>query len=297
MRKNLLFSCICLFTLHLLSTAGTVWHDTCYITSAQITPDIRNKEISGINIDVVSYLKYDKQHVGDKPSEFMVTISILTAGGKPLPALSPRSQFCRNGFAGAEKSEFGRPSGETTRMKFFIPYYVLNLPPGEASLQCSIQVSVLDTSIIQKPRHIPSAGPALQSFTIHKPAVIQARMLCTGVRVTAKDHGRNWDFGLTGLPDPVFKVILDNEAQPDFLYTSPEVQNSLSAAWLDFSPHFLISEGDKITLGIYDKDTLIDDLIGKETHTLDEWIEITKAAKELAFDQVLFCTVKVEKVK
>ena len=122
-------------------------------------------------------------------------------------------------------------------------------------------------------------------------------MLCSGVRVTETDHGKNWDFGLVGLPDPIFKVIMDNAFQPDLLYTSVEVQNSLSAAWIDYSTPFFISEGDKITLGIYDKDTLIDDLIGKESHTLDEWLEISKTVKELKFDQVLYCTVKVEKMK
>jgi hypothetical protein len=297
MVKRVFLSCCFFLTLLSAIRPAPVWHDTCFVINTHLTPDIVNKNITGVTIDFDYTLSYDKKHKQNKPSELLIDLHIQDAAGKKLEALSPHSIFCRNGFAGAEKSEFGREPGEKTSMHFFIPYYCLNLKPGEVQLQCSISIGIRDTSILEKERPVLVSGTATLPFGIHKPETVKVRLLYTGVRVTAKDHGKNWDFGLSGLPDPVFKVILANDAQPDFLYVSPEVQNSLSAAWIDPSPVFLISVGDKITLGIYDKDTLIDDFIGNETHTLEEWLDISKDKKELAFDQVLYCTVKAEQVK
>ena len=147
-----------------------------------------------------------------------------------------------------------------------------------------------------KERHVALKGTTSADFSITKPSTNKVKMLCSGVRISSTDKSKNWDFGLSGQPDPVFKIVMSNGIQADYVYESPTVENSLSAAWLDSSPIFIISEGDEITLGIFDNDTLSDDLIGGESHILDDWLEISKTAKVLTFGQVTYCTVKVEKI-
>jgi hypothetical protein len=277
--------------------SASAWRDTCYISNTRITPNVKSKGILGLKIEFVSNLIYDPRHKSQEPNYLILEVALLNEAGKPLPAHGDGSSFNLKGFAGAEKTELSASVRQKVSRTFFIPYYCLDLPAGSAKLQCTVRVSLKDSSLLEKPRMIAVKGVNLQTVSIDKPGTTKLRMLCSGVRVSATDHGKSWDFGLTGLPDPVFKVILDNAVQPDFVYTSTEMQNALSAAWIDYSTVFFVSDGDPITLGIYDKDTLIDDLIGKETHTVDEWLEISKTSKELVFGQVTYCTVKVEKMK
>ncbi len=295
--KNLIFLLASVFLFLPLSHRASVYRDTCSITNTKIATDIKSKDILGVQIDFDYFLQYDVKHKKQEPLNFIIEIDILDHLGKQLHAVGSESSFNRKGFAGAEKTERMVAVRTKTAQHFFVPYYCFDLPPGQTPLQVSIRVTLRDSAFDEKPRIISTNGTTSQSFTISKPPTCKVRMLCSGVRVSETDHGKNWDFGLSGLPDPMFKIILDNDIQPDFIYNSSSVENSLSAAWIDFSVPFLISEGDKITMGIYDKDTLIDDLIGKESHTLDEWLDISKASKELVFDQVKHCTVKVEKVK
>jgi len=295
--QKIVFSLAAFFLLLPFVQAAVSWRDTCYITNTRITPDVRSKDILGVTIDFDSFLSYDTRHTKKEPFNFVIEINILDAAGKQVRAVSTGSAFNQKGFAGAEKTEHIVSVRTKINQHFFVPYYCLDLPPGQVKLQYLIRCSVRDTSFDEKLRTVYADGVTTQKFAISKPPSNKVRLLCTAVRVSPTDHGKNWDFGLSGLPDPEFKVILSNAVQPDFLYTSASIENSLSAAWIDYSTPFFISEGDKITLGIYDKDTIIDDLIGMESHTLDEWLEISKSVKELKFDQVLFCTVKIEKMK
>jgi hypothetical protein len=274
-----------------------IWHDTCNISNTIITPDVKSKGIMGVKIEFDSFLNYDSKHTNSTPNTIIVNVVILNDAGKPLTAIEEPTSFSHNGALMATKSTIIVSVKKKVPNSFFIPYYCINLPIGKAKLKYKISISVKDTSMMETERHIVLKGTSLGDFSITKPPTNKVKMLCSGVRISATDNGKSWDFGLSGQPDPVFKVVMNNGILPDYIYESPTVENSLSAAWIDSSPIFIISEGDQITLGIYDNDTLSDDSIGSISHTLQEWLEISKTAKELAFAQVTFCTVKVEKIK
>lgn len=275
---------------------GMVWRDTCYISNTIITPDIKIKGIMGVKIEFDSFLNYESKHINKTPNTFIVDVIILNDLGKPLTANEEPTSFSHNGAVIANKSTIIVVVKKKVSNSFFIPYYCIDLPVGKAKLKYKISISLKDTSMMEKERHIAVKGIFSGDFFITKPPIHKVKMLCSSVRVATTDNGKSWDFGLSGQPDPVFKVVLNNGIQADYIYESPTVENSSSAAWIDSSPIFIISEGDEITLGIYDNDTLSDDVIGSVSHSLDEWLEISKTSKELVFGQVTYCTIKVQKI-
>ena len=291
-----IFQIVCLLLLIPSINYSISWHDTCYISNTVITPDIKSKGIMGVKIEFDSFLAYESKHKNNTPNTIIVDVVILNDAGKPLPAIEHSYAFSHKGSVMATKSNIIVTVKKKVLNSFFIPYYCINLPTGKAKLKYKISISIKDTSIMEKERHIVVKGTTDGDFFITKPPTNKVRMLCSGVRVSDSDKSKNWDFGLSGQPDPVFKVVMDNGIQSDYIYESPTVENSIFAAWIDSSPIFIISEGDEITLGIYDNDTLADDNIGSKSHPLNEWLEITKTAKVLTFGQVTYCTVKVEKI-
>jgi hypothetical protein len=298
MKKIHLFGiCLCIFSFFQQGKTSVAWHDSLIISSLTVHTDTVSKFINGVIVTFDYLLSYDSKHKAVIPKRLSLDLGVFTESGAPLKAKENTGPFSLKGNTRAEKEEWPSESKEKIRITLFVPYYVMSLPEGRANLKITLSGAVKDSSTLDPWREISSKGTISLGFTIHKPPVHEMKLGCSGVRVSKTDHGKQWDFGLSGLPDPEFKVILDNGIQPDIVYTSAEVQNSCSAAWLDPSLPFLFSEGDKITLGIYDKDTLIDDFIGSQTHTVDEWVEIAKAGRELAFDQVEYCTVRASKMK
>jgi hypothetical protein len=226
-------------------------------------------------------------------------VHVLDENGKPIGSINTASRYDQGGVVVSQNSTTDSDILQSGSGKFFVPYYVLKLNEGAHKLKVRLEVMRMDSAKGKfDSKKVVVEGPVEKQFSINKPKTRTVKLCCTGVRVKSyNSKGNSWDFGSSGLPDLVYRVLLEAGEVSDRLYSSPEMQNATSAAWLDYTGHITVSEGDRISIGVYDNDTMYDDLIGIENLSVDELLEAASASKELHFGYVDYCTLKAAEIK
>lgn len=261
--------------------------------------DVVRGNIHGAELTVFFKKRFSTRKSESLYQSYHFAMLVMDENGKAIQAVNSSSKYDRDGTVVSESSTNDLDILQTGLGRFFIPYYALGLNEGVHKLKIKLEVARFDSVKGKFDTHkVVVLGPAEKLIQINKPKTRTLKLYCSGVRV--QDHnakGNSWDFGGPGLPDLVYRVLLESDAATDRLYSSTEMQNATSAAWINYTGPITISEGDKITIGIYDNDTLYDDLIGTKDFTFEEILAAGTAGKELHFGLVEFCTLKVQELK
>ena len=293
------FSTLFTFFLILFSSAILAHTDTVTVVAISVKTDCVSGNIHGAELTVLFKKKFSMRKGEITFQSYRFSLHVLNENGKAIEAVNVGSQLNVGGRVVIQNSTNDQNILQTGMGKFFIPYYALKLSEGAHTLKIKMQVARFD-SVKGKydPGKITLRGTAEKLFSIKKPKTRTLKVCCSGVRVKGQNaKGNSWDFGTSGQPDLIYKVVLESAAHADILYVSAEMQNATAAAWIDYAGPVTVSEGDKITIGIYDNDTMFDDIIGANDFSVDELLSVSTTAKELHFGLVEFCTLKVSEIK
>ncbi|OFX18928.1 MAG: hypothetical protein A2033_12345 [Bacteroidetes bacterium GWA2_31_9] len=287
--KFLILGTVLLFSLN--SFSATL-KDTIDIKTINVKTDIVSNNIFGAELEINANLKYFNEiKKTNKPNSLIFRIIIFDSNNKPILA-TESTTFKKNDNQVAISQEF---YNENNRYKIIIPYYSLKLEQGIHKLSISIKAFVRDTSITDKPREIFCKGFTKKQITITKPPTKTFKLLVQGVKITKLDSkDSSWDW-TGGLADVFYKISLNSSSYSDLIFSSSVVKNTQSAAWMDYSKYITISENDKITIGIFDEDTMFHDIIGEKNFTYEDLLSISDSETELTFGQVTFMILKVKK--
>ncbi|OFX60322.1 MAG: hypothetical protein A2046_02660 [Bacteroidetes bacterium GWA2_30_7] len=286
------FTLLYIFILCSLSSFSIQQKDTLLVKSIEVNSDKFSNNIYGAEIEINTILKYYNEIKKTKnPSSLIFRITIFDENNKPIQATESTS-FKKSNNQVAISQEF---LNERSDFKIFIPYYCLNLEKGLHKLSLLINAYVRDTSITDKPREIFCKGLNHKKLTINKPATKTFKLLVQGVKITNFDSkGSTWDW-TGGLADIFYNISLISTNNSDLIFNSSTVKNTLSAAWMDYSENITISENDKITIGVYDEDTMFHDIVGQKDFTYTELLSLSDSETEISFGQVTYLILKVKK--
>lgn len=290
--KNGYFLFIILTLIFSINSFAISGKDTINIKSLNLFPDKFSNNIYGAEIEINAVLKYyNEVKQSTSPSSIIFRITIFDENQKAILA-TESTTFKKADNQIAISQEF---LNEHSRFNVFIPYYCLKLEQGQHKLSLSIKAFVRDTSIIDKPREIVCTGFTKKNITINKPPTKTFKLLVQGVKITNIDSkGSSWDW-TGGMADIFYTLSLNSKNNSDLIFNSSIVKNTQTAAWMDYSNNITISENDKITISIYDEDTMFHDKIGHKSFTYDELLTISDSENELSFDQVTFMILKMKK--
>jgi hypothetical protein len=278
---SLLLACGASFALH----AG----DTIFIRSVTVKPDITSYNIKGALVQVKCSYRTQRNKI---PYQLHFSAAVQQAGGNAVKATNAVSVYTDSTRKVAAHIKTYYATGEQYELNFFIPYYILALPSGKQELQLSLRAAV------QPSEKEPEAPAVLSSekpitFSIQKPPVQTFSLRCTGVTATKRDVTTFWDPD-GSRPDLYYQVLLDNNELPDLVYYSDVCDNNEPCTWTKFTPLITISEGDMITIAIFDQDRFNrDDLVGLKRFTLTELKALSQSGNTIEFNQVLKFSVKL----
>lgn len=266
--------------------------DSINIKTINVIPDKFSNNIYGAEIEINAILKYYNEIKKTKsPSSIIYRITVFDENQKPIIATGSTT-FKKSDNQVAISQEF---LNERSSFNIFLPYYCMKLEQGQHKISISIKAFVRDTSITDKPREIFCIGVTQKKLTINKPLTKTFKLLVQGVKITSLDRkGSSWDW-TGGMADIFYNISLISSNNSDIIFNSSTVKNAQTAAWMDYSEYITISENDKITIGIFDEDTMFHDKIGQKNFTYNELLNISDSETELSFDQVTFMILKVKK--
>lgn len=275
----------------------TIYRDTVHLYSFKTQPDIRSGNVEGMNLNLQYRLVYDKdRHRTAKPLQLGIRVVFFHPDGRVISAVPGATNHAskeRIAITGSEDFHW------TGSRDLFMPYYALNLPPGTRPVRMKVYAYVKDTAVTEDPRIIFVTGASQTGVTITKPPVRIFRMIVREIRVSPRNaKGRPWDFGIlkTNDPDLIYRISMNSKNHSDNRFASTTVDDAVSGSWSVDSGPVTISVADRITLGVYDKDAMFDDLIGRLTHPLDEWVRIGKSGKPVVFGLVTHCLIEAEEM-
>jgi hypothetical protein len=260
--------------------------DILEITSLIVTPGVIEGGIGGISIELQANIA--KREDSGVPSIFAF---VYRENNQPVQAAVLNSRHNINGRAGSEKTGFILKFP----VKFFVPYYILDLKEGKQPILLKISANIKYGAA--EPEELECRGKTSANLNINKPAVRKFHIMVRELRVDEKTlQDNNWDNGggSSGLPDLRYKIEAGSKSTTDILYTSNTVKNSLSAAWIDYSGILTISEGDIISIVVYDKDTMFDDPIGRIKFNLEELKKVADKGEKIRFGLVNSCLIAVK---
>ena len=263
--------------------------DILEITSLMVTPDVIEGGIGGVGIELQANIA--KREGSGVPS---IHALVYRANNQPVQVAVPYSRYNINGLAGSEKMSFILKFP----VRLFIPYYILDLKEGQQQILLKISAHIKYGEA--DPEELECRGNTSAILNINKPSVQKFQIMARELRVEEKNlRDNNWDNGRgsTRLPDLRYKIEAGSQSNKDILYSSNVVKNSLSAAWIDYSGILTISEGDIISIVVYDKDTMFHDPIGRIKSTLEELKKVADREEKIRFGLVNSCLIAVKTAK
>jgi hypothetical protein len=274
-------------------------HDTLVVFKLKLVPDTTAGGVRGVSIMLSMKHIYDTIfHGRSHPSTIYADIEILTAGKNVTATKKTSSYRIGKGNAGYRV----RPQTHGVTVKnIHIPYYALDVTEGKHQLNFCIKAWQNDTTTFaEKVYRIPLKYDSAFSAMVNIPPKEYFKVLVSGVRAMETDFdGKQWDYNMISgaPPDIVWKVMTSEGERTDYLFVSPMMKNSYSAAWLDDSGKLCLSKGDKFYIKVYDNDPLYDDLMASEQFTTETLIELSQKNKEIQTGRLTYFKLTAERVE
>jgi len=225
-------------------------NDTIFLKGITADVDLTSANVKGAEIVFKINIKDSKREGTKIPPKWSFKLQVFKDNNIPAETVQTSLASNNNGIILLDNCKSVLPKNIVNECFFFLPYYALKLEEGGHKLKIKLAVFIWDTVTC---KYVPSnsviSGSNEKHIVINKPATKNLQLFCSGVRIR-EIKAASWDVGLIGYPDLVYKVSLVNRFVPDYILCSTEMQNAVSAAWIDYSQQITISEGDKITFGI-----------------------------------------------
>lgn len=273
-------------------------HDTLVVFKLKVVPDTTVGGVQGVSIMLTMKHVYDTLfHGRTHPATVFADIEIMSAKKAVTATQKTSSYRIGKGNAGCRI----RPQTHGVVVKnIHIPYYALELKEGKYTLDFAVKAWQNDTTTFaEKVYRIPVKHDSLFSAQANIPSKQYFKVLVSGVRAMETDFdGKQWDYNMISgaPPDIVWKVMTSEGEKTDYLFVSPMMKNSYSAAWLDDSGKLCLSKGDRFYLKVYDNDPLYDDLMASEQFTVETLMELSRKNKEIQTGRLTYFKVSAEEV-
>jgi hypothetical protein len=277
-----MFRCSALFLLLLCLAATARSGDTVFIRSVSVQPDITSYNIKGALVKV--YCSFTSRTT---PQPDLVSFSgLLHKDQQPVMTTLQQSAYADSNGRARTPVEVSYSFDDNYTLHFFIPYYILRLPAGQHTLQLSLQAATYRYATKQYSPLVIS-GQQRIAVGISKPATHNFSIACTTLVASKRDVATYWDPNNSG-PDLYYQIILDNDERSDIVFTSSVCDNGKNCNWQKFCPTLTLSDGDLITIAVFDQDRISrDDLVGLKRFTLAELKALAQPGKTIEFNQVL----------
>lgn len=287
--KSTILLCLIFASLTSISQSAK---DSIIIKSINVENNVQSQNVTGSLVTINSTFFYDTTlYHTSKPQKIVYELLLFDKNKQPIKTVESTKFKSSNGQFKISIPRFDYKEN----LSVFIPYYALDIPQGNNVLALTLSVYAMDTSITQSRRKIKCEGKIAKAFTINKPATKTFKIRVNGVKISDTDKkGKAWDW-TGGLADIFYSIEFNNKYNNDILFSSTTVKNATSAAWLDYSNTITMTEGDKISISLYDEDTMFDDNIGTKNFSYDELLKAAMEKTEMSFEKVNYCVIDVVK--
>jgi hypothetical protein len=252
------------------------------VTRIEVNPDRRLPDVRGVGIEVVYQLK---AAAADEGVGFHVRVS--DSKGQRLRATIEETFTTDGGFVRPQPiaPSYGQATSSTA---LFVPYFLIDLPPGENQ----VKVTVEGADRFARGGGAPPPGPVKlsgvleQTATIVKPPFRMVRLAVASVQVEPGGYDAALFRPRKAMPDLMWEARFG----PRFMgrvYASRARDDTCAAAWDRGPAPFPFSEGDVLTLSVYDQDVASDDLLAEIPFTEDQLRAQARQNTPLARGKVL----------
>ncbi len=198
-----------------------------------------------------------------------------TAQGKKVGALVRNKAFRdREGSLHGKTQLVTVPRNSWRKASLFVPFYAMKLAAGEHHL--SVHLSALsDTGACKSgrpPRPVKVIGEARAKVSMTKPPYKFIELLVRQVQVATEATDVSLFRARKARPDLQWRVGFA-ESAGGILHTSKTRDDTYLANWTEYTTPFPLSEGDRVTISVLDRDVVSHDHLGSVTVSLKELVQ------------------------
>lgn len=241
-----------------------------------VDPDRRVGDVRGLGIDV----RYRVGRVGAGSALFLVA-HLETDGGRRVASLVKAAAVRdRDGLLHGKAQLLTVPRGTWRAASLFVPFFAMDLDAGphRLALRFSALAATGACQAGRPPQRVKLLGETRVAAAFTRPRFARVRLLVRRIEVAP----RATDVGLAGArrgrPDLRWQLgyrttVVAAPGQPGgevVLYESEVRDNTFVGAWAEPSQPVPVSEGDRLTLEVVDRDLARDDRLGRVELSLDE---------------------------
>jgi hypothetical protein len=244
--------------------------------------DARLEDVRGVGIG----LEYRVGSVEVDKALFLV--ARVSVGGRKVGSLVSNVAY-RDGNDGSlhsKKQLVTVPRRAWRQTSLFVPFYAMKLAAGPHELGVDLE-AVSDPGQCktgERPEIVRIVGERSAAVSITKPPYELVQILVRRVDV-AEEAADSSIWPWRTRPDLAWRARLQAGAG-GVLFTSEVRDDTYSASWSQYSPEFPLSQGDRLTLSVIDRDVMGHDTLGSVKLTLDDVLGRGEGATSLSAGKV-----------
>lgn len=231
-----------------------------------VNPDERLEDVRGLSIRLKC-----KTTGGGSDKSVALDARLSTTKGLPVSATVRRPMA----YDGAGNVGFAQPfivagEGRSTSMPVFVPFFVMDLPPGPQQLRVHVKASGGVSSQVASvviPTKVEGQVDRVIDFV--KPPVRMVQVTVASVQVQADAYDASFLRSHKARPDLMWEAHF-GQRYIGRVHRSRIQNDTYIAAWQRGTGTFPFSEGDRLTISVFDADVASDDLIGAFSFSLEE---------------------------
>lgn len=291
-----------------LYSSTTLASDILSVKKMEVTPDVRMGNVSGIRFKVKFILSKDKTAKKSGASIRQLSIVLTENEVEVLPVNSIKSRYSIFHQAGDEKGKLVLTYNLTETalekedsISYFMPYYVLRLPPNEHKLKATLKVQTYTLNeyfevVLLEDKSVTMNGNTSTLFTFSKPIIkrFYVQILNAQIDSTVYSRDMKWENTSDTKPDLFYTIEFDFQNNTtDKVYKSEFLKQKYIAKWEQYSSEISLTKGDLVRLNIYDLKVNKDVFVAGRSFTLEELLQISSANKPISIGMVNNVLLKV----
>lgn len=239
---------------------------TVEVEEIMVNPNERREDVRGLTVTLRC-----KSTGGGPNTSVSLGARLTNAQGQSIRATVRRPMFHGGaGHVGSGQSLIVAGEGTSTSTALFVPFFLMDLPQGPQKLRVQVEPSGgVASQVGSSDVPVKVQGHLERVFDVVKPPVRMVSVMVASVQVEPDAYDAS--------------LLRSHKARPDLMWEAhfgqrfvggvhrSRIQNdTYIAAWQQGTGSFPFSEGDRLTVSVFDEDVASDDLIGAFSFSVEE---------------------------
>lgn len=237
-----------------------------------VDPDRRVGDVRGLGVDV----RYRVGRVGVDSALFLVAHLEAEGGRRVASLVKSAAVRDRDGLLHGKAQLLTVPRNAWREASLFVPFFAMDLAAGpqELALRFSALANTGACQSGRPPQRVKLLGETRVAAVFTKPAFARVRLLARRIEVAPEATDVGLPGARGGRPDLRWRLGYRTAGLGPggevVLHESPVRSDTFIGAWAEPSPPVPVSQGDRLTLAVVDRDLARDDRLGEVALSLDE---------------------------